>query len=126
MDVLEEMFRPVSVQAFEPDPVYDGPLPSSLDAVRRMSDRDDGASGWVYVFTAQALQQVLYVGMSLTPAARFEKHRQLKPWFLLADWYTLVRLNAEDRAEARAVARYVEAVTIRHFAPWGNRAGLAR
>lgn len=119
---VAQFLQATSVRAMDAAVIYDGEVPERPLSIYHMSGHSRRHS-YVYMFCRD--EQVLYVGMSRNPGARYERHRQKAIWFYPANRYVLVEFEGGTEHEARSMARFVENRAIRLLKPGFNIVGAA-
>jgi predicted GIY-YIG superfamily endonuclease len=118
---IGELLQTLSVQAMSPVVTYAGDKPERPRHVYDITTRAWGTA-FVYIFLRDGWP--IYVGKSVNPGARFEKHGR-RDWFAVANQYVLIQLVGADRYEADAMACVVESKAIRRLRPSHNVAGVS-
>ena len=126
-NIPPQMWMTTAMQAAAPEVVYVGPAPQTDPQSRALATlfakvHHPSHAAFVYILL-HVDATVIYAGKARNPVARLAKHRRREWWDEVYN-LVLLRVEGETEREADATALYVEALAIKHLAPYWNIAGV--
>lgn len=97
--------------------VYDGPMPRTVEGYYSVAPIGSRRS-YVYILR-DADGDAVYVGMSVRPGNRIDRHRR-KPWWCNVEHLTILEVVGDSRYVAQWSAKRLESRMIRELAPYCN------